>query len=103
MRSAVWDKSDKRWRSEQTVEVTNNTSIQVVKGAVPASAQVLKEVGSIRVSKLKTHTRTQLHKAMQLVLSFLSFTTETEDKYDNGYIPTLDLQTYKFFKKLMFK
>ena len=30
LRSVFWDKSDKRWRSEQTLEVTNNTSIQVV-------------------------------------------------------------------------
>ena len=47
---------------------------------------------------------------MQSVLSFLSFTTETEAEYANGYIPTLDLQVkmlksgilvYKFFKKPM--
>ena len=77
---------------EQPVEVINNTSFQVVKGAVPASAQVNEEDARIGVSELKAHARTQLHKAKQSVLSFLSFTTETEDEYDNGYIPTLDLQ-----------
>ena len=51
-----------------------------------------------------------MHLAMQSVLSFLSFTTEVEDDYSDGYIPTLDLQVkmlpdgriiYKFFKKPM--
>ena len=47
---------------------------------------------------------------MQSVYSFLEFTTEVEEEYPGGYIPTLDFQmkmnkrghiTYKFFKKEM--
>ena len=47
---------------------------------------------------------------MQSILSFLSFTTEVEEEYPSGYIPTLDLQvkmlkdgrlTYQFYKKPM--
>ena len=60
------------------------------------------------IRQKKKHTRNEIHKAMQSILSFLTFTTEVEDEYPSGYIPTLDLQvkmledgriTYQFYKK----
>ena len=58
----------------------------------------------------KDHTRKEIMKVMNGILGFLKFTTETEDDYEDGYIPTLDMSmrmmndstlTYKFYEKPM--
>ena len=61
-------------------------------------------------NKLKAHTVAELHKSMNSLLEFLSFTVETDLDYETGYIPTLDLElkmlesgvlTYRFCEKSM--
>ena len=55
-----------------------------------------------------TRTLEELNNSFDSVIDFLNFTTEWEGEFDNGFLPTLDMETkvnhagkitYRFFRK----
>ena len=98
-----WNAADKCWDRTVIPKPTPGEDLELSEGPnyKPQTATT---------SQLKSHTRKQIKAVMNSIYSFLNFTLEDEEEYEEegGYIPTLDMAckmlptgevTYKYFEK----
>ena len=104
-----WCKKTLRWKKVEDGEQDVNEVAEPEKHE--REEMIEKDEEDVDLEQAKKHTRTEVAKLMNSVYTFINFTTEVEEDYEDQYMPTLYLKirmmedtkqiTYRFFEKEM--